>query len=99
MEILFEEILWVNTIFYLVAATSILGFFTYAWIRDYKETREKVYLVCALATGLIMIGLVILVTFKTPTQVLAKVTDIDEVYENGYEIVRRQGENYIIRKR
>lgn len=99
MEILFEEILWVNTIFYLVAATSILGFFTYAWIRDYKETREKVYLVCALATGLVMIGLVILVTFKTPTQVVAKVTDIDEVYENGYEIVRRQGENYIIRKR
>ena len=99
MEILFEEILWMDTIFYLVAATSILGFFTYAWIRDYKEAGEKVYLAIALATGLAMIGLVILATFKIPTQIVAKVTDIDEVYDSGYEIVDRKGDNYVVRKR
>lgn len=96
MEILFEEVVWSSVVFGL-SMFAISIFIAGFEMKNYIATKRKKHLA---SPFVLAVFIVVTIAFGSlPKQITAKVTDIDEVYDNGYEIVDRQGENYIIRKR
>lgn len=104
MEILFEEVLWLDFAGGFIFFSGVLifmGILAFLSFRDYVKTKDRAHLFFGyFAVFLLLITLsACLLLGKLPKQVIAKVTSIDEVYDNGYEIIDRKGENYIIRER
>lgn len=107
MKILNETVLW-GTYIFNIAVISTIGFFTaflafgliYAMIKKHEFDFSSFVGACIFSIVATFCAGAVTITYKdgAETEYLAKVTDWNKVYEQGYEVVSQEGKLYVLKK-
>lgn len=98
MEILAETTHWVP---FLAITALFIGFGVYITIDLILHLLKRKFILASLIGMVFVLWSVVfirLITVGPDVTYKATITDFNEVYHNGYEIVDREGEIYILRK-